>query len=400
VLLETPARLGELELPLPASESGQKPLSALLVPILVDVTEIEEDWSEPARDEVTEDGASQDGTGANLIQEEDASSHDEGKAVTPQKRRPVGALVLQSPFGTAFEKPVLERIQVLCELIGQAIQQTQALSAHDVQDTDQKIARQIQSELLIQETPVLEDWDIAVRWELSTQARDVGSGFFRLPDRDKFVIVEPHSHGLPAALTGLLVHSLIRANDLEAKMSEAEALEAMNAYLMMTHQPTALLCTTLDRENILTLINAGCASPLWWHSQHKRVEDLRSTGSALGLAADAIYEEKSIALAVDDVLVLCTTSLLDVSDGKETFGQKRLIEALNRFAGGPASALAEAIMAQATAFCARESECLQSLQDDILVAVFRRQGTGSNGLEGFAGQKAVAAQGETTPQGA
>jgi serine phosphatase RsbU (regulator of sigma subunit) len=352
----------------------------LLAPILVSPIERKNDGAESrgnvAQDggESQSDGPSLDNTGQNFVQQSDSSNNGLRQDDSGQERLLIGALVLLSPFENAFDRPVVERIQILTRLVSEAMQQAQALSAHDVQDIDQKIARQIQSDLLCQGTPVLEDWDIAVMCKLSARARDVCSDFFRLPDRDKFVIIEPHSHGLSAAMTGMLAHTLIRANDAEGTLNEAKALEAMNAYLGTTQQPAALLCATIDRENILTLVNAGCASPLWWHNEHKHVEDLRSKGSALGLTADAVYEEKSIALEINDVLILCTNSLLEASAGKERFGQQRLIRALNQFVGAPASELATAIMGQVSAFCAQESDGQRSIQDDILLAVFRRQG--------------------------
>jgi len=391
ILYDTPAQLDALELPLPKLESGEKPQSVLLAPILGELMEREKDWPGSAADTVPEKGRSQedgllpdsgpilDNTGKDPASQGDAGDGGSGHDFFEQAHHPVGALVLQSSFGNAFDKPVFERIQILTRLISEAMEHTQALSSHAVQGTDQRIARQIQADLLQQPPSSLEGWDIAVRWELSAQARDVYSSFFRLPNKDKFVIIEPHSHGFAAAMTGLLVHTLIRANDTEAAMSETEALEAMNAYLRATRQATALLCVTIDRENILTLINAGCASPLWWHSEHKHVEDLRSKGNALGLTHDATYEEESIALASNDVLVLCTNSLIDVSDGKESFGQQGLIRVLNQFAECDASELAAAIMDRISDFGVQKGNVLPSrLQEDILLAVFRRKGNGSD----------------------
>ena len=370
ILFETRAQLDELELLRPTFESEQQPQSILVVPILVQATEREKDWDQLRGDVPTEDGIGQDNAVAGLSEVGNASDGSEREDAARQEHHAVGAFVLHSPFVNAFGKPSLERIQVLVRLIGEAMQHARLLAAYNMQDADQRIARQIQSDLLRQETPPLPNWDIAVRWDLSAQAKNVCSGFFRPAERDKFVLIEPLGHGLAAATAGLLIHTLIRVNDAQAMMSEIEAVEAMNAYLMTTNQPTALLCASLDRENILTLINAGCASPLWWHNEHNHVEDLRSTGSALGLTVDAVYEEKSIALAINDALVLCTSSLLSVSDGKEVFGQKRLIQALNQCGGCSASELAAAIMAQVADF----GNCLPSLrQDDILVAVFRRK---------------------------
>jgi serine phosphatase RsbU (regulator of sigma subunit) len=168
----------------------------------------------------------------------------------------------------------------------------------------------------------------------------------------------------------------------------------MNAYLWTKHRQAALLCATIDQEDILTLVNAGCTSPLWWHSAHEHVEDLRSQSRALGLNVDTAFDEKSIALAANDTLVLCTGSLVSISDGTEQFGQHRLVQALNQAAGCPASELATAIMDQVSAFGAQEQDDRQSHTcKDIVVAIFRRTAKASQETEDAGTQSKADASG-------
>jgi serine phosphatase RsbU (regulator of sigma subunit) len=343
ILLENQSQFTELSLTLPALGSGEKLQSALLAPILAPSMQ--------------------------TVDEEQKREH-----------RPVGAFLLQSAAAGAFDTLVIERISTLGKLIGEAIQHTRALSARTLQAMNQRIAQQIQADLLLQKMPTIEGWDIGVAWRLSERAKGVWCDFFPLPAKEKFVLGEPQAQGLPASLTSLLVKALIRSRDDRVLIDQLKALEAMNTYLLATRNPTALLCASIGPEHIVSLINAGCASPLWWHSEHARVEVLKSENPLLGVSADSAGEEKSIALAINDVLVLYTSSLLQVSNGKEAFGEQRLIEALSQLAERPASELAQAIVAQASTFRSEGNDRKKKdapketpFESDVLVAVLARR---------------------------
>jgi sigma-B regulation protein RsbU (phosphoserine phosphatase) len=93
---------------------------------------------------------------------------------------------------------------------------------------------------------------------------------------------------------------------------------------------TLFLAVLDGPEPLLRYVNAGHNAPYLLRTSGG-LEALESTGRPLGLLPGGGYEEKSVALAAGDVLVLFTDGLLDAeNESGEAFGAERLRAVIER----------------------------------------------------------------------
>ena len=269
--------------------------------------------------------------------------------ILPDAPPSLGAIILQSDSPNAFPPPIIERITILASLIGDALPKAKRHVPAALLEQSQKIARQIRRELVTVTPHAWPGWEIATAQKQGT--RIGGSWYDIYPtagNRLQIVLGDALKQGLSGALVAASGRALVHAANASSS-TLAETLQQANDYLFAAcpEQQTALLCATVDQEGILTWINAGQEPPIWWHHGQKRAEILKTEGEVLGQRADMPYEEKHIALAPGDTLLLCTTSLNQTQSKKGIKFEKNKIEEIFQDAvSSSATALLEKMMAQ------------------------------------------------------
>ena len=189
-----------------------------------------------------------------------------------------------------------------------------------------RVARVIQETLLPRQVPSLAGWQIAPFWQ---PARTVSGDFYDFipyPDgKLGLVIADVTDKGVPAALVMATTRSMIRAT-AERVQSPGAVLAAVNDRLcpdIPSKMFVTCLYAVLDPANgILRYANAGQNLPYLRTSSG--MEELRAGGMPLGLMPDMLYEEKEVAFAPGDVLLLSSDGLVEAHNPKrEMFGFPR-----------------------------------------------------------------------------
>ncbi|HEX9550131.1 MAG TPA: PP2C family protein-serine/threonine phosphatase [Candidatus Limnocylindrales bacterium] len=251
----------------------------------------------------------------------------------------------------AAELTVLVGCALEMALAGARVQADRARVAQEL-----SIGKRIQQALLPRRYPDVPGWTFAARYE---PAREVGGDLFDLfpvrggTDRIALVIADVTGKGIPAAVLmadvkGLL-HSAIDNTD-----APAEALRRVNSVLVIERQTplfvTAALLVIDVATGAIRYALAGHEPPLVAR-RVGRVEALASEGPILGAFADPSFEEHETALEPGDAVTLYTDGITDARDmARRFYGEDRLLALVGGACGRPAETIAEAIVADVTAF--------------------------------------------------
>jgi serine phosphatase RsbU (regulator of sigma subunit) len=196
-----------------------------------------------------------------------------------------------------------------------------------------ELARQIQKSFLPEHLPELPGWDLAATW---ITARQVGGDFYdviELPGgRLGLLIADVSDKGMPAALFMALTRTLVRAVVYDTT-SPAEALRRVNALLIPDNRQsmfvTAVYGVLSPGNGEFTYANAGHNPPAWMNRANSKLESLQRTGAALGIIEDLSITERTILLALDDLILLYTDGLTEAfSPEDDIYGEARLQQVL------------------------------------------------------------------------
>jgi len=121
------------------------------------------------------------------------------------------------------------------------------------------------------------------------------------------------------------------------------------------------------RDRTLNYSSAGHNQPLLYRHRARSCEELDAEGMILGVKQDVEFEEKQLAMAPGDVLLLYTDGITEAeNEAGEMFGTERLMAALKREADGDAAAIVEGIYREVKSFTRIEIQT-----DDISVVVLK-----------------------------
>ncbi|NJN80434.1 MAG: SpoIIE family protein phosphatase, partial [Anaerolineales bacterium] len=207
------------------------------------------------------------------------------------------------------------------------------------------IARDIQKEFLPAELPQIAGWEIASYF---TAAKNVAGDFydaFTLPDGNLICVVgDVCGKGVGAALYMTLFRSLIRATSTYSdfalnneKLSTSPATRLLhtasftNKYITQIHEEsfmfaTAFICLINIQNGSLSYINAGNDLPYLLRS-NGTIEELGTTGPAIGVIQDAKFTVRETRLELGDFLLAFTDGIPDCQNSQEEFyGRNRIVE--------------------------------------------------------------------------
>jgi sigma-B regulation protein RsbU (phosphoserine phosphatase) len=166
-----------------------------------------------------------------------------------------------------------------------------------------------------------------------------------------FLVADVCGKGMPAALLGASLVSLVRAG-LTAGDHAGQVLARANELMfarMGERYVTAFLGIYDPSARMLTYANAGHYPPIVVHAED--VDRLSTLTPPIGLFAELEPAEQLVELRREDWLIVPTDGIIEAADETgEEFGAARLIGVVRARADAPAAAVCERLVDAAAAF--------------------------------------------------
>jgi PAS domain S-box-containing protein len=278
------------------------------------------------------------------------------------KGEAVGALSMAWAEPRGFDAGEISFLESFASEIALSLQNTRLFEA------EHRVATTLQ-EHFVHALPAVEGLEFAVRSLPANEAELVGGDFSEvcvLEDGQVALLIgDVAGSGVRAAGLTETVRSTVRAfSSIES--APARILQRTNELLLRhrAHAPhvTACLCV-LDRETgHLSLTSAGHPAPVHLSAYSCQVLDLPFAPPLGTLRSDHLSTH--VTLTLDDYLVLYSDGVTEARRNDELFGERRLVEVVERLRGGSAEAVAQGVADAVLAFSGR-------LHDDLHVVVVR-----------------------------
>ncbi len=226
------------------------------------------------------------------------------------------------------------------------------------------IAAEIQQSFLPDSIPAITGFDLAAR---CVMAKEVGGDFFdvipfELVPLQKgtlgVLIADVSGKGVPAALFMALSRIVVRVNATWYPLPD-KVINSANA--IISKDSRAGMFVTLfygilsEQDRSLTYVNAGHNPPLLYRKETGVFEELEATGIAIGVLEGEEYEQRTVRINPDDVMVLYTDGITEsINSRTEMFGESRLHSVIKREAARSADEILEAILSEVFTFCGDE----------------------------------------------
>jgi len=280
------------------------------------------------------------------------------------KDRCIGVFDLQSPELDAFTKEHKELLTLLASQAAVAIENARLYE--EVRRNEERIekelrfAQRVQTALLTRELPTLPAGvDVAGRF---APARELGGDLYDIlrTDDDTLVVAvgDVSGKGAPAALYGAFAAELVRSRTIRRRFqperfSVSGVLRAMNTTLQERHleEYYCTLCYAFFdfEQRIVTMSNSGLSYPV--RCSGDECKEIVLPGVPLGAFPAVAYDEVTLELQAEDIIVFCTDGILEAmnSDGGE-FGSRRLCAVVREHRDRTAREIVDAIFDAVVAF--------------------------------------------------
>jgi serine phosphatase RsbU (regulator of sigma subunit) len=188
-------------------------------------------------------------------------------------------------------------------------------------------------DILIPDTPTdLIGAEVHTRYEPAEKLTGFGGDYYDVLEiEDNFwgiVIGDVSGHGLDAGRYTAMAKYVIRSYALETS-SPGDILTRANTALvaqMGGYMFISVFLATLDlNTHKLTYSCAGHPPALFYSKSNGTIRELDVGGSVLGITAGINYDEESIDMYGDDLLVLYTDGIIEARRHTELYGTERLI---------------------------------------------------------------------------
>jgi sigma-B regulation protein RsbU (phosphoserine phosphatase) len=276
-------------------------------------------------------------------------------------------------------KPFAEDDQRLLAIIaGQSGQVVENARLYEKEKTlvkmqeEVRLAARIQAELLPKAAPSIPGYDIVGR---TLPAQEVGGDYFDFipidEDRIAFCLGDVTGKGLPASLLMANLQATLRGQTLTTG-SPKTCLERSNQLLYQSTSPekfATLFYAILDLKNHqIHYSNAGHDNP-YLSSGNAETKRLKIGGVPLGMLPDFTYEQESVPLEGDSILVAYSDGVTEAMNAaEEMFGEERIAAVIDQHKHAPASEVIDHLVSAVKSFAAGHPQ-----SDDITVVVMRRK---------------------------
>ncbi len=241
--------------------------------------------------------------------------------------------------------------------------------AHELQ-----LARSMQAQMLPDELPELDDYEIAIRLEV---ARVVSGDLYDVMivggDRLLLWVADVAGKGVHGMMHVSMMQSHLRASGREG-LAPAAIAERVNRGVYDAMQPSSFASAVVAQLHLpsgrLTYTNCGHPYPLLLRGGSiDEILQLNTDTPVVGVTQTPAYVENSTRMRPGDVLVLTTDGVHEARAGTkgEMFREEGLLQVLAEMEGASASAIATTVMQAVREHSGGE------LRDDAVVAVLRRK---------------------------
>ena len=227
-------------------------------------------------------------------------------------------------------------------------------------------ARTVQQLLLPRSMPACSRFTFAAKYALANR---VGGDYYDFIEIDKhrtgLVIADVSGHDIASALVMAMGRNLIRTF-FQSLTSPAKILSKTSEILHEDTQAAryiTMFLAVLDSSTMtMTYSNGGHNYPMFLHSSTpEKYTSLATGGFPLGLVDDYTYEEETIPLSDDDMLILYTDGLIEAqAPSGEMFELKRLEESIIKDSRSPLETLVSNIYNKTLEFAQTDQ-----LEDDF-----------------------------------
>jgi len=285
----------------------------------------------------------------------------------------IGVFNLENDDADAYHDGHLEFLKTFASQAAAAIERARlldaALEARNL-EKELEIARGIQATFLPEHPPVMAGLDA---FGINLSYGEVGGDYYDfIPIVDSqlgLAIGDVSGKGVAASLLMATFRASLLA-EIRNQYAIRRILEKVNRLLFESMESGKFVTAfygVLDVKNrVFTFSNAGHNPPLLLRA-NGTAEWLSEGGLPLGILRDTTYEERPVALATGDVLVLYTDGVTEASNNtEEQYGPKRLEEIVRRLKDYPAAEIVRAIEHDVEAFTGEVH-----LNDDLTLVVAR-----------------------------
>jgi len=287
--------------------------------------------------------------------------------------RTIGVFNLESDATDAYHEGHLELVTAFAAHAAVAVERarlTRELLDRRRLEKELAIAREIQASFLPDVAPIIPGFDLA---GTTIPHDEVGGDYYDfIPISDTRIgiaIADVSGKGIPAAL----IMAGFRMSLLAEIRNEFAIRAVMRKVNGLLHESTdrgkfvTAFYGVLDHKNhVLSFTNAGHNPPILFR-RDGRIEYLQEGGVALGVLAEAQYEDRPIAILPGDVLVTYTDGVSESeSPSGEHFGQQRIERVVTANMSRTAAEIIEALVAAARDWAGERGQ-----SDDVTLLVLK-----------------------------
>jgi sigma-B regulation protein RsbU (phosphoserine phosphatase) len=220
---------------------------------------------------------------------------------------------------------------------------------------EMELARGIQESFLPEFPPRIAGFELAA---LSLPAKQVGGDFYDFIPVSAhewgIIIADVSGKGVPAALFMALSRTLVRAN-VDEKLTAAQTMQKANRLISQEAKlgmfVTLFYAVLNPVQKRLKYVNAGHNPPFVVKKGTSDIVLLKAQGIAMGVLDDVSLEEKEMVLDKNDVVVFYTDGITEaINKAEEPFGEKKLIDIIQRGADLPMQDLLNRVKNEVFAF--------------------------------------------------
>ncbi len=235
------------------------------------------------------------------------------------------------------------------------------------------IAREVQAQLFPRERPKVPGVEVEA---ICRPARIVSGDYYDFlplgPGRLGMALADISGKGISAALIMASLQAALRSLALMGQQPPghtAEIVMRLNQHLFRStseERYATLFYGVYDATTrTLEYTNAGHPPPLYLAGE--KIRWLTAGGTVLGLFSDCQYEQETISISPESLLVMFSDGVTETENaGGEEFGEKRLLDVVQRNRNASAHAIMQSLVAAAEAWAGTAEQ-----SDDFTIMVAR-----------------------------
>jgi phosphoserine phosphatase RsbU/P len=286
----------------------------------------------------------------------------------------LGMIYVDNPYTNRFSQDNLLVITAIASVAAIKIENARLLEERIEKkrmEEELKVASEIQLRLQPVAPPRVNGYELI---GISFPCREIGGDYYDFIPRKKgrllLALGDVSGKGIGAALLMSSLHAAFHAQ-VQNDFGPAEIVEQINNYIVASSPENkflTLFCAELDPPTgRLTYCNAGHNAPILI-SHNGEASFLETGGLPLGITTDIGYDQSDLILQLGDVLTIYSDGITEsVNQNDEEFGEKRLIEVIQRFHHRTASQIRDRIDEAVTQFAGNTP-----VADDTTIMIVKR----------------------------